>query len=289
MKSLKEIKEQIQGILKIQKITRAMQNIAASKMFVTKKRKEATACYANKVSEVLEHLLSSEHAISNLAYLKNNLDQGAGVGYLILSSDHGLCGGLNDGLFQVVLEHKKQFASKELFWSLFGNQARIFFEKQQGTIVNSIVDLGEMPNVSEVVKKGREFLKLYRDGQLSKVFIAFNHLKNLNFQPTIRQLLPFEPMKKDKQKQAEYQYEPNITQLTEELILRYLEAQIFQTVVENIASEQVARMLAMQSATDNTITMIKDLRAIYHQIRQELITTEITEIIGGSEALVGVK
>ncbi len=288
MKSLKDIKEQIQSIRKIQKITRAMQNVAASKIFVTKKRKEATFCYANKVSEVLQHLLSYQNTKNQLGYFKDNLHS-KGIGYLILSSDHGLCGSLNTNLFQLVLEHNKQFGKKTFFWSLFGDQARNFFEKRKGILVNAISGLGEMPNVVEVVKKGRELLKLYRIKKLSRVFIAHNQLTDLAFQPKIKQLLPFEGLEISEIKREECECEPNIAQLTEELILRYLEAQIFQTVVENIASEQVARMLAMQSATDNTVIMIKNLQVIYHKIRQELITTEISEIVGGAEALLGVK
>ena len=112
-----------------------MQNVAASKVFMTKKRKEATFCYANKVSEVLQHLLSYQNATNQLRYFKDNL-YSKGVGYLILSSDHGLCGGLNTNLFQLVLDHNKQFNKKTFFWSLFGDQARNFFEKREGRLLN---------------------------------------------------------------------------------------------------------------------------------------------------------
>jgi F-type H+-transporting ATPase subunit gamma len=287
MTSPKEIKNQVLSIKRIQKITGAMQKVAASKMRRAHKKMESSMSYAIKILEVVQHVANSNTEY-NHPYLRAR-DQVNRVGYIVISTDRGLCGGLNINLFKLALEHAQQFkkiGGVEVDWCLLGRKVESFFHGLTANVVAQVSNLGESPKIADLVGSIKVMLDACENEQIDKLFIAHNEFINTMVQrPVVKQLLPLSKTSSNIQHQWDYIYEPEPKLLLNALMIRYVETQVYQAVVDNIACEQVARMMAMQNATNNAKELIEDLQLMYNKARQATITQEIAEIIGGAEAV----
>lgn len=287
MATSKEIRTKITSIRKTQKITDAMQKVAASKMRKAEQRMELSSPYAEKIREVMQHV-----ATSNTEYRHPYLQKHAKIkriGYILVSTDRGLCGGLNVNLFKLALEQARDWHNRGVGveWCLFGSKAEQFFHTLRIATMAQTENLGEVPLVADLIGSVKVMLDAYTNGQLDKLFIMHNEFISTMVQkPKILQLLPISLPDSEKQKAIwDYIYEPDPKVLLNTLMIRYIESQVYQAVVDNIACEQVARMIAMKNATDNADELLNDLQLIYNKARQAAITSEIAEIIGGAEAV----
>jgi len=287
MATSKEIRTKIISIRKTQKITDAMQKVAASKMRKAQQRMELSSPYAEKIREVIQHVATSNTEYHH-PYLQKHA-QTKRVGYILVSTDRGLCGGLNVNLFKLALEqaHDWQNRGVEVEWCLFGNKAEQFFHTLRIAAMAQADNLGEVPAVADLIGSVKVMLDAYTNGQLDKLFIIHNEFISTMVQkPKILQLLPISLPESKKPKFIwDYIYEPDPKVLLNTLMIHYIESQVYQAVVDNIACEQVARMVAMKNATDNADELLNDLQLIYNKARQAAITSEIAEIIGGAEAV----
>jgi F-type H+-transporting ATPase subunit gamma len=288
MTSPKEIKNQTLSIKKIQKITDAMQKVAVSKMRRAHQKMKNSIPYAEKIHEVVDHVAGSNTDYCH-PYLQER-DQIQRVGYIVISTDHGLCGGLNINLFKMALDHAQKFQDQdvEVDWCLFGAKVEGTFNTFSANIVAHASNLGESPKIDDLVGSIKIMLDTYKDEKLDRLFIAHNEFINTMVQkPTITQLLPLpKPENSAKTKYHwDYIYEPAPEPLLDKLMVRYAETQIYQAIVDNLACEQVARMMAMKNATNNAEELIDELQLMYNKARQAAITQEIAEIIGGADAV----
>ncbi|CAL4317565.1 ATP synthase gamma chain [Buchnera aphidicola (Thelaxes suberi)] len=283
-----EIKNKIHSIENTQKITKAMEMISIAKMKKTQCKMEISRPYANILNKVISHVsqgyLEYKHPF---LYTEKKIKKN---GYIILSTDKGLCGSLNTNLFKKILDMFIIDAKKNIFTEiiLLGSKGSNFFESLGYNILDKTINIGENPSFSTIITFAHPLIQAYKNQKIQKLYICYNHFHNrLSQHPIIKQLLPF-PKKQTnnyKKKIWDYIYEPNAKYLLNLLLNRYLEFQIYQSVLENLASEQAARMVAMNTANNNSTSMIKDLQLIYNKSRQSNITQEITEIISGSNAL----
>lgn len=285
MPSSKEIKNQILGVRKIKKITSAMQNVAASKMRRAKTRMTTSMPYAEKIQEVVSHIAASHHDYQH-PYLQEH-QQVKKVGYIVVATDRGLCGGLNLNLFKLALEHASKFHSEgiEVDWCLFGKKAEVFFRNIAANVVAQVANFGDEPRVVDLLGGTKVMLDAYDSGNLDRLFIVHNKfITTIKQKPQVVQLLPIVKLL-SRVSNKSYLYEPEPKVLLDTLMQRYLEAEVYQAVVDNLACEQVARMVAMQSATDNSQEIIENLQLTYNKVRQAAITREIAEIVGGADAV----
>jgi F-type H+-transporting ATPase subunit gamma len=288
MAGAKEIRSKIASVQNTQKITKAMEMVAASKMRRSQERMAASRPYADTMRKVIGHL-----ALGNLEYKHPYLDEREvkRVGYLVVSTDRGLCGGLNINLFKKLLADMKEWSDKgvQCDMSLIGSKGVSFFNSVGGNIVAQVTGMGDKPSLSELIGPVKVMLQAYDEGRLDKLYIVSNKFINTMSQtPTITQLLPLPPAEGEsdlEKKTWDYLYEPDPKALLDTLLRRYVESQVYQGVVENLASEQAARMVAMKSATDNGGSLIKELQLVYNKARQASITQELTEIVGGASAV----
>jgi len=288
MAGAKEIRSKIASVQNTQKITKAMEMVAASKMRRSQERMAASRPYADTMRKVIGHL-----ALGNLEYKHPYLDEREvkRVGYLVVSTDRGLCGGLNINLFKKLLADMKEWSDKgvQCDMSLIGSKGVSFFNSVGGNIVAQVTGMGDKPSLSELIGPVKVMLQAYDEGRLDKLYIVSNKFINTMSQtPTITQLLPLPPAEGESElekKTWDYLYEPDPKALLDTLLRRYVESQVYQGVVENLASEQAARMVAMKSATDNGGSLIKELQLVYNKARQASITQELTEIVGGASAV----
>ncbi|ASX26182.1 F0F1 ATP synthase subunit gamma [Candidatus Williamhamiltonella defendens] len=289
MISAKEIRSKIASVKSTQKITKAMEMVAASKMRKSQESMSATRPYAEMIRKVIGHL-----ALGNLEYKHPYLQERKvkRVGYLVVSTDRGLCGGLNVNLFKKILtdmhDQSEKNVASEL--SLIGSKGVAFFNSIGAKIVAQVTGISDKPSLPDIIGPVQAMLKAYDEGCLDKLYIANNRFINtMSQQPQITQLLPLLPMDEGQtgvtKKSWDYLYEPEPKVLLDTLLRRYIESQVYQGVVENIASEQAARMVAMKAATDNGGNLIDELQLIYNKARQASITQELTEIVGGASAL----
>lgn len=287
MASSKEIRTKITSIKKTQKITDAMQKVAASKMRRAQQRMESSNPYADKIREVMNHVALS-HSEYRHPYLQERPNI-ARVGYVVIATDRGLCGGLNINLLKLVLNHAKNLQSQGINaeWCLFGSKAIQFFKQLKANVVAEASGFGDTPEVTDLVGGVKVMLDAYDAKQIDRIFIVHNEFISTMVQkPRVTQLLPLAIEPAERQKHHwDYIYEPDPKDLLNTLIVRYIETQVYQAVVDNLACEQVARMLAMKSATDNAAEIINNLQLMYNKARQAAITQEIAEIIGGAEAV----
>jgi len=286
MASGKEIKGKIGSIKNTQKITSAMEMVAASKMKKAQERMASGRPYAQNMLKVIGHI-----ANGNLEYRHPYLEEREvkRVGYIVISTDRGLCGGLNTNEFKLVTQDVKKWREQgvEVDFAALGSKACSFFNRFGGKLLAAESGLGDKPSVSDVVGVVRVMLKAYDEGQIDRVFLVFNDFVNTMTQkPVINQLLPL-PKSEDEEYQHrwDYIYEPDPKEILEALMVRYIESQVYQGVVENAASEQAARMVAMKAATDNAGDLIDELQLIYNKARQAAITQEISEIVSGAAAV----
>ncbi len=287
MAGAKEIRSKIASVQNTQKITKAMEMVAASKMRKTQERMAASRPYAETMRSVIGHL-----ALGNLEYKHPYLEEREvkRVGYLVVSTDRGLCRGLNINLFKKLLADMKEWSDKgvEVDLALVGSKAVSFFASVGGNVVGQVTGMGDDPQLSDLIGPVNIMLQAYDEGRLDKLYVVANKFINTMAQePKILQVLPLPPGDDEelKEKSWDYLYEPDPKTLLDTLLRRYIESQVYQSVVENLASEQAARMVAMKAATDNGGNLIKELQLVYNKARQASITQELTEIVSGAAAV----
>lgn len=288
MAGAKEIRSQIASIKSTQKITNAMQTVAASKMRRAEERMRATRPYDEKIRAVIAHLAQA-HPEYRHPFMKER--EVKRVGYIIISSDRGLCGGLNTNLFRKLVKEVKGQMDKgvEVEFCAIGSKALGFFQHFGGKVRAQAIQLGDKPRVSDIIGPVKVMLDAFIAGELDAIHLAHNRYVNtMSQEPLSRQLIPIQSQEEEALNHYwDYIYEPNAELVLEQLLTRYVESDVYQAVVENAACEQSARMVAMKSATDNAGSLIKELQLIYNKARQAAITQEIAEIVGGAAAVSG--
>ena len=286
MAGAKEIKGKIASVKNTQKITSAMEMVAASKMRKAQDRMAASRPYAENMRKVIGHI-----ALGSLEYKHPYMEERdiKRVGYVVISSDRGLCGGLNSNLFkQVIKEYgdwKKQGVEIDL--AVIGSKATAFFNSFGGNVLSQTSGLGDAPSITDLVGSVKVMLDAYNEGKIDRLFVVYNKFVNTMTQdPTIDQLLPLPKSEEQELKHKwDYIYEPDPKEILETLLVRYVESQVYQSVVENVASEMAARMVAMKAATDNAGNLIDELQLVYNKARQAAITQELSEIVAGAAAV----
>lgn len=282
----KEIRTKISSIRSTQKITSAMEMVAASKMRRAQERMELGKPYAKRIRAVVGHIANSVPEYRH-AYMTERPVQR--VGYIIVSTDRGLCGGLNINLFKAAINGMRAWSDQDIQvdLSLIGAKSMAFFKSVGGNVVASVRDIGEEPTVDQLIGGVKHMLDAYVDGRIDKLYLVSNEFVNTMTQtPQVEQLLPLEAS--DDESLAhhwDYIYEPDAKELLDELLTRYIESLVYQAVVENGACEQAARMIAMKNASDNAGTLIDELQLVYNKARQAAITQELSEIVGGAAAI----
>ncbi|MCU7876585.1 MAG: F0F1 ATP synthase subunit gamma [Candidatus Thiodiazotropha sp. (ex. Lucinoma kazani)] len=286
MAGAKEIRTQIGSIKNTSKITKAMEMVAASKMRKAQSRMAATRPYAEKMRNVIGHLFHAHPEYKHTFMIEREVKR---IGYIIVSSDRGLCGGLNNNLFRRLFKELKEHrdAGIEVDFCTIGNKALGFFGRFGGNIVSQAVHLGDTPHIENLIGTVKVMLDAYADGKIDRISIAYNHFVNTMTQsPTFEQLVPIPSTAEEELKHHwDYIYEPGSKEVLDNLLGRYVESLVYQAVVENGACEQSARMVAMKSASDNAGELIDELQLIYNKARQAAITQEISEIVGGAAAV----
>ncbi len=286
MASGKEIRTQISSIQSTQKITNAMQMVAASKMRKAQQRMQVGKPYAQRIRSVVGHIANANPEYQHIFMLEREVKR---VGFVIVSTDRGLCGGLNINLFKAAMKSMKQYADQdiEIDLCLIGAKSAAFFNSYGGNVVAAIRDMGEDPAISDLIGGVKVMLDAYSEGKIDKLYLVGNEFVNTMTQvPTVAQLLPLKAEDSSEMKHHwDYLYEPDAQELLDGLLTRYMESQVYQAVVENGACEQAARMLAMRSATDNAGDLIDNLQLVYNKARQASITQELSEIVSGAAAV----
>lgn len=286
---VKDIRKKIISIRNTQRITRAMELVAVSKMRKAQDRMEMSRPYARKIFKVISHVAAS-HAEYPHPYLqqRENIKR---IGYIIVTTDRGLCGGLNVNLFRTAITDMKQWQEDHINVDLcvIGRKGEIFF-RRYGRPVLAVADyLGDAPKIQDIIGVVQVILDQYKKEKIDVIYIITNKFYNTMLQkPMIRQLLPLQTDQKKVEQEGywDYIYEPDSSKdLLEILLVRYIESQVYQAVIENIACEQSARMVAMKNATENAGQLIDELQLIYNKVRQAGITREIAEIVAGSTAV----
>lgn len=287
MASAKEIRTKIKSVQSTQKITKAMEMVAASKMRRAKDRMSATRPYAQKIREVVGHVAAANTEYVH-PYMRPREDVKR-IGYIVVSSDRGLCGGLNINNFKVAVASMREWSEKgvEIEVCTIGKKASSFFTRLGSNIVADVVDLGDQPKLEDLIGSVTVMLNGIAEGRLDRLFLAENEFVNSMTQaPRLTQLIPTEADTDDRLgSHWDYLYEPSSEEVLDQLMRRYIESLIFQAAVENVACEMAARMVAMKSATDNAGDIINDLQLVYNKARQAAITQEISEIVGGAAAV----
>ena len=282
----KEIKEQISSVKSTQKITSAMEKVAVSKMRRAQQRMQAGRPYADNIRRVVGHLANASSE-SRHRYLQDR--EIKKVGFIVVSSDRGLCGGLNNNLFKRLAIQVKEFRADniEVQFCAVGAKAKQFFSSFGGNLVASRTNLGDAPELASLIGSIKVMLEAYDEGKIDRLYIMHNRFVNTMTQkPVTEQLLPLKAIDDDlTRKHWDYLYEPDAESIIDGLLTRYIESQVYQAVIENNACEMAARMLAMKNATDNAGNMITDLNLLYNKARQAAITQEISEIVSGAAAV----
>ena len=283
----KEIRTKIASVQNTQKITKAMEMVAASKMRKAQDRMAAARPYAGKIRNVIAHLASA-----NTEYQHDFLvtrDEVKRVGLLIVSTDRGLCGGLNSNLFRKTIAQMKEWESKGIGIDLciVGAKASGFFSGIGAKITSQVTHIGDTPTLDDLIGNINLLIESFTKGDIDEVYMVSNQFVNSMTQsPTFEQLIPLQPVEDTSyQHHWDYIYEPDAKEVIDVLLKRYLESLVYQAVVENIACEQAARMVAMKSASDNAGKLIEELQLIYNKARQAAITQELSEIVSGAAAV----
>jgi len=282
----KEIKEQISSVQSTQKITSAMEKVAVSKMRRAQQRMEQSRPYAEKIRDVIGHLANATSEYRHRYLQDRDVKR---VGYIVVSSDRGLCGGLNNNMFKRLAQQAGEWKEKgvEVDYCSIGSKASLFFNSFGGNVVASQSHLGDAPELASLIGAVKVMLEAFDEGKIDRLYIIYNRFVNTMTQsPEAVQLLPLKAQKDEELKgHWDYIYEPDAKEILEGLLVRYVESQVYQGVVENNACEQAARMLAMKNATDNAGNMITELNLLYNKARQAAITQEISEIVSGAAAV----
>lgn len=285
MAGAKEIKTQIRSVKNTKKITKAMEMVAASKMRKAQDRMNATRPYAEKMQQVIGHLANGHLEYQHPFTLER--EDVKRVGYIIVSTDRGLCGGLNVNLFKTAFQSIAEWREKdvEVDIAVFGSKAAAAF-KRYGLVAKQ-TGMGDKPTLNDMVGAIRVMLDAYEEGRIDRLFLVENQFINsMTQKPRVNQLIPVVPSEEDEIKYHwDYIYEPESKEVIDALMQRYIESLIYQGVVENVACEMSARMVAMKSASDNAGKLIDELQLVYNKARQAAITQEISEIVGGAAAV----
>ena len=290
MAGSQEIRTQIKSIQNTQKITKAMEMVAASKMRKAVNQMEMARPYADKISEVMCHLANAHPEYDSDFFEVRTIKKRA---YIVISSDRGLCGGLNNNLFKSIIQLSIDNKKSEIgsSYSVIGNKAASFFQRIGGEVISQSTHLGDKPQIEDLLGMIKSTIDKFLSKDVDEVYIAYNKFVNTVSQiPTIDKILPISPDTADESQKEythywDYLYEPDAQEVLESLFTRYIESLTYRAVVENIACEQASRMVAMKSSSDNAADLIGELQIIYNKNRQAAITQEISEIISGAAAL----
>jgi F-type H+-transporting ATPase subunit gamma len=288
MAGAKEIRSKIASIKNTQKITRAMEMVAASKMRKTQDRMRASKPYATKIYDVVKHIARAASEYRHPFMTPREVKR---VGLIVVTSDRGLCGGLNANLLRETIGHMREWQKegKEISLCVIGKKGLAFFKRVGGHVLASVDHLGDTPGVKDVLGAVKVMLDAFYQGSLDELHIVYNEFVNTMTQtPMVKQLLPLPTAEEDSKSLGhhwDYIYEPDAKELLDDLLERYIELQTYQAVVENIACEQAAKMIAMKNATDNAGELIKEFQLAYNKARQAAITQELAEIVGGAAAI----
>lgn len=291
MASLKEIRAKVASIKSTQKITRAMQMVAASKMRRAQERMQLGRPYADSMRRVVSHLVKASPDYKHPYLVPRAVNR---VGYIVVSSDRGLAGGLNINLFKKLMQHVKQQKSQsvETRFAVIGQKGVSFFKTFGGKVIAAETHYGDNPSFEQLSVPVQVMLDAYNRGEIDEIYLVYNEFVNAMTQnPSVQRLVPIaaeslvDETMANREHSWDYIYEPTTKELLDGLMGRYVESIVYQGVVENIASEQSARMVAMKAATDNAGNLINELQLVYNKLRQAAITREISEIVGGAAAV----
>ena len=287
MAGAKEIRSKIASIKNTQKITKAMEMVAASKMRKAQERMRAARPYAEKIRKLVGHLRQVNLDYKHPFTLERPV---TAVGIVVISTDRGLAGSLNLNLFKAALVaiREAQARGNKVYLCVIGSKALQFFKRLAGIeIAGSVTHLGDRPHVAELIGTTKVMLDFYREAKIDQLLLVHNVFVNTMTQKAVvSQLLPLETVDKDElQERWDYIYEPDSVEILDGILMRYVESQVFQGAVENVACEMAARMVAMKSASDNAGDLIEEFQLIYNKARQAAITKELSEIVGGAAAV----
>ncbi|KTD72427.1 F0F1 ATP synthase subunit gamma [Legionella tucsonensis] len=288
MAGAKEIRSKISSINKTRKITRAMEMVAASKMRKTQERMRASKPYASKIYSVVKHIARANSEYRHPFMSQREINR---IGLIVVTTDRGLCGGLNVNLLRETVRTIRSWKEqgKEVDLAVIGRKGQAFFKRVGSNVLGSIEHLGDAPGIKEIIGIVKVMLDAFNNGTIDALHVVYNEFVNTMTQkPVVKQLLPLPKSEEDSTilgHHWDYIYEPDAKELLDNLLERYIELQIYQAVVENIACEQAAKMIAMKNATDNAGDLIKEFQLAYNKARQAAITQELAEIVGGAAAL----
>ncbi|WP_035384223.1 F0F1 ATP synthase subunit gamma [Ferriphaselus sp. R-1] len=287
MAGSKEIRTKIKSVENTRKITRAMEMVAASKMRKAQERMRAARPYAEKIRQVAAHLSRANPEYKHPFLIKRDVKN---VGVIVVTSDKGLCGGLNTNILRLVVTKMKDLESqgKGIAVCPIGNKGFSFMNRVGAKVKSHLTGLGDTPHVEKLIGAVKVMLDAYAAGEIDAIYLSYNHFINtMKQEPRMEQLLPLsdEMSAEDKPGNWDYLYEPEAKQVVDELMVRYIESLVYSAVTENMASEQSARMVAMKAASDNAKSVIGELKLVYNKARQAAITKEISEIVGGAAAV----
>ncbi|KXU89702.1 ATP F0F1 synthase subunit gamma [Paraburkholderia monticola] len=294
MAGMKEIRGKIKSVQNTRKITKAMEMVAASKMRRAQERMRAARPYADKVRDIAAHMSRANPEYRHPFMVTNEGAKAAG--FILVTTDKGLCGGMNTNVLRASLQKFKELEGqgKTIEATAIGSKGLGFLNRLHAKVVSNVVQLGDTPHLEKLIGAVKVQLDLYSEGKVSAVYLAYTRFINtMKQEPVIEQLLPlsadqFERKEEDgttPSTQWDYIYEPDAQAVVDELLVRYVEALVYQAVAENMGSEQSARMVAMKAASDNAKTVINDLQLKYNKSRQAAITKELSEIVGGAAAV----
>jgi len=286
----KEIRTKIRSVQNMQKITKAMEMVAASKIRKAQDQMEASRPYAERIRRVVGHLAHANPDYKHPFLVQREVKR---VGYIVISTDRGLCGGLNVNMFKTVIGElaKWQTENVEVDLALVGQKAVLFFRRLGGNVVGTASHLGDRPSVNDLIGSIKIMLDSYSEGKIDRLFLVHNEFVSTMSQvPEVKTLLPVSEIdlgEETLQEHWDYIYEPDAVDLLDDVLMRYIESQVYRGAVENFACEMAAKMIAMKSATDNAGEIIDKLQLAYNKARQAAITQEISEIVGGAAAVSG--
>ncbi|SMG37839.1 F0F1 ATP synthase subunit gamma [Paraburkholderia susongensis] len=294
MAGMKEIRGKIKSVQNTRKITKAMEMVAASKMRRAQERMRAARPYADKVRDIAAHMSRANPEYRHPFMVSNEGAKATGI--ILVTTDKGLCGGMNTNVLRASLQKFKELEGqgKTVEATAIGTKGLGFLNRLHAKVVSNVVHLGDTPHLEKLIGAVKVQLDLFSEGKISAVYLAYTRFVNtMKQEPVIEQLLPlsaeqFERTEEDgttPSTQWDYIYEPDAQAVVDELLVRYVEALVYQAVAENMASEQSARMVAMKAASDNAKTVINDLQLVYNKSRQAAITKELSEIVGGAAAV----
>ncbi len=284
----KEIRGKIKSVENTKKITKAMEMVAASKMRKAQERMRAARPYSDRIRNIAVNLSRANPEYVH-PFMKAN--DAKATGFIVVSTDKGLCGGLNTNVLRAVTGKLKetQAAGKGVQAVAIGNKGMGFLNRIGAQVVSHVTQLGDKPHLDKLIGPVKVLLDAYSEGRIDAVYLCYTRFINtMRQEPMVEQLLPLtaDRMQADKDQHAwDYIYEPDAQTVIDDLLVRYVEALVYQAVAENMASEQSARMVAMKSATDNAGSVIGELKLIYNKTRQAAITKELSEIVAGAAAV----